>query len=148
MNTDFEFVYVNHDGTVRELSENEREYLSEEFAPGDGARPYIKSSYAELNGWGSMSGFLQRSMVPANVEVQPVNPQFDMLVAENARDPVEDMIAPHRATGDIIEQNPDGSISCTPNPELSADERAEILQRFYLERQLEQERLAKFPEPK
>ena len=41
----FEYVSVEDDGTVRELSREEQGYLKEEFHPNDGARPYIKSRY-------------------------------------------------------------------------------------------------------
>ena len=44
----FEFVYVENDGTVRELDNDEIEYLETEFEPSDGARPYIKSNYDQL----------------------------------------------------------------------------------------------------
>lgn len=72
----FEFVYVNQDGTARELSSDERDYLSTDFLPNDGARPYIKRSYAALDGWGSMSGFLRRRKLPPSVAVKPVNPNY------------------------------------------------------------------------
>ena len=36
-------VYVNEDGSVRELTEAERAHVETEFSPLDGARPYIKS---------------------------------------------------------------------------------------------------------
>ena len=41
------YVYVNEDGTARELHPNERQYLETEFLPGDGAAPHVKRSYAE-----------------------------------------------------------------------------------------------------
>jgi hypothetical protein len=56
----FKFVYVNQDGSVRELSPEERGYLSEEFPGEDGGRPYIKWSYESRDGWGSKSGFIER----------------------------------------------------------------------------------------
>jgi hypothetical protein len=37
-----DYVYVNDDGTARELSPVEREYLGQKFHPGDSGRPYIK----------------------------------------------------------------------------------------------------------
>jgi hypothetical protein len=73
---DSDFVYVNQDGTARELSSDEREYLSQDFHGGDGARPYIKGTYAALDGWGSMSGFLLRRRLPRPVTVRPVNPNY------------------------------------------------------------------------
>ena len=39
---EFEYVYVEKDGTVRELDNEEIEYLQTDFKLGDGARPYIK----------------------------------------------------------------------------------------------------------
>jgi hypothetical protein len=45
------YVYVNEDGTARELHPNERQYLETEFLPGDGAAPHVKRSYTERNGW-------------------------------------------------------------------------------------------------
>ena len=39
----FKFVYINQDGTARELSPEEQTYLTQEFVGGDGNRPYIKS---------------------------------------------------------------------------------------------------------
>lgn len=73
---DFPFVYVNQDGTVRELCADEKAYLSQEFHGSDGGRPYIKDAYNARDGWGSLSGFLQRSLVPVGVDVRPVNPDY------------------------------------------------------------------------
>src|SRR5688572_29806530 len=63
----FRYVYVNQDGSVRELSPEERDYLSEKFYNGDGGRPYIKSSYESHDGWGSQSGFIPRRQVPTRM---------------------------------------------------------------------------------
>jgi uncharacterized membrane protein YukC len=35
----FEYIFVEDDGTARELDSNEREYLERNFHPADGARP-------------------------------------------------------------------------------------------------------------
>ena len=45
-------VYVNEDGSVRELTEAERTYVETEFSPLDVARPYIKLRYADRTAWG------------------------------------------------------------------------------------------------
>lgn len=74
----FEYVYVNQDGTARELSSDEREYLSKQFHPTDSGRPYIKSSYTSQDGWGSQSGFLLRRKLPPSITVMPVNPNYTM----------------------------------------------------------------------
>jgi hypothetical protein len=68
-------VYVNEDGSVRELTEAERTYVETEFSPLDGARPYIKLRYADRNGWGRIEGFLPRAEAPGGVPIQPAPPQ-------------------------------------------------------------------------
>ena len=59
---EFEYVYVEKDGTVRELDNEEIEYLQTDFKLGDGARPYIKSNYEQLAPDKKISGFLQRTV--------------------------------------------------------------------------------------
>jgi hypothetical protein len=58
------YVYINDDGSVRELTPEEANYLSMDFHPADGARPYIKFRYQSLTPDGRISGFLRRSQVP------------------------------------------------------------------------------------
>lgn len=65
----FEFVYVENDGTVRELDDEEKDYLQTEFEPTDGNRPYIKSSYNQLTPDNKIVGFLLRNKVPKNIEI-------------------------------------------------------------------------------
>jgi hypothetical protein len=71
-----DYVYVNQDGTARELSADERQYLAQDFHPADGARPYIKYNYNTRDGWGSLSGFILRRHLPSSVHVKPVNPNY------------------------------------------------------------------------
>lgn len=73
----FEYVYVNEDGTVRELEEVEVEYLKTEFSPADGARPYIKSYYKELTPDRKISGFIHRNKVPKKIEIKPLKKTQD-----------------------------------------------------------------------
>jgi len=40
----YPYIYVNADGTARELHAGERAYLEMEFKGGDGAMPYIKTA--------------------------------------------------------------------------------------------------------
>jgi hypothetical protein len=134
----FKFVYVNQDGSARELSPKEREYLSEEFSWADGGRPYVKSTYESLDGYGSKSGFIERRRVPARIKILPVHPGYDVAVKELVEDPLD----AERAAGDIIVKNPDGSITDTPNPNLSREARFEILRKHYLEQQRRREVLA------
>ncbi|RNC88526.1 MAG: hypothetical protein ED555_12870 [Allomuricauda sp.] len=65
----FEFVYVENDGTVRELDEGEIEYLQTAFEPSDGERPYIKSEYDQLTPDKKIRGFLHRSEVPKDIDI-------------------------------------------------------------------------------
>jgi hypothetical protein len=79
------YVYVNADGTARELHPNERQYLETEFLPGDGAAPNVKDNYAERNGWGEIRGYLQRSKLPGGIHIQDApkeNPRRPMNKAE------------------------------------------------------------------
>jgi len=134
----FKFVYVNQDGSVRELSPGEREYLSEKYLGGDSGRPYIKSRYSSLDGWGSISGFIRRSYVPARITILPVHPDYDAREKELGFD----MLDSHRAAGDVIETRADGSIVCIPNPEISSTEWFDLSRSWYLEDQRKREKLA------
>lgn len=42
-----DYVYIEDDGSVRELAADEIEYLDTEFLPNDGARPYVKGRYSD-----------------------------------------------------------------------------------------------------
>lgn len=70
----FPYVYVEKDGSVRELYEDEKEYLLEEFSPMDSGRPYIKYSYRQLTPDKKIHGFLRRRDVPRKITVKPINP--------------------------------------------------------------------------
>lgn len=142
MKSENDFVYVNQDGSVRELSADERAYLSETFAPGDGGRPYIKGSYGSLDGWGSISGFLPRELVPRYVVIEPVNPAY----VPPQYDALNSMIEDSRRVGDIVAEDPDGSVRCAPNPNISRKTRFELLREIQLERQRGHENLARHPD--
>ena len=135
----FKFVYVNQDGSVRELSPEEQAYLSEEFHGSDSGRPYIKWSYESRNGWGSQSGFIERRRVPARIEILPVHPDYDAAVKKLREDPLD----PNHGAGDVIVQNPDGSVTYTPNPDLSRKARFELIRKRRLEQDRRREALAK-----
>jgi hypothetical protein len=62
-------VYVNNDGTVRELHASERKYLETPFHPADGARPYVKDSFKQKDGWGDIKGFCLRSVIPSTIKI-------------------------------------------------------------------------------
>jgi hypothetical protein len=132
------YVYVNHDGSIREISPGEQEYLSTEFSGGDGGRPYIKSSYESTDGWGSRAGFIARRRVPKHLAIRPVHPNYD------AREKASgfDEFGFYKASGDLIEKQDDGSILITPNPKISRRERFRLAQNCVLEEQKKREALA------
>ena len=70
----YPYVYVQDDGSFRELEADERSYLEEAFHPGDGARPYVKSSYGERTPGGNLRGFLRRSLLPESLRSGQVRP--------------------------------------------------------------------------
>ena len=57
----YPYVYVEADGSARELHQSERTYLETPYDMADGARPAVKESYSQKNGWGEIRGFLKRS---------------------------------------------------------------------------------------
>jgi len=64
-----EFVYVESDGSARELHEAERAYLATYFHPCDGDRPYIKYAYEQRDTRGDLSGFMERERLPPATSV-------------------------------------------------------------------------------
>jgi hypothetical protein len=138
----FEYVYVNQDGTVRELSPKEKELMTEKFHPGDGGRPYIKRKYTSLDGWGSQSGFLLRKRVPSEQSILSVRPRYDEdleKVSSWRTDHIEDAIA----VGDKVARQVDGSTRIEPNKEISNDKRFETYRQLQLARQRKYEALAR-----
>jgi hypothetical protein len=146
MDAKFPYVYVNHDGTARELSPDERKYLQTEFAPGDGNRPYIKGTYRSRDGRGLMSGFIDRSRLPEDVEVRRVNPRFDDIVKDNYAHPVEESIRESEKVGIIVTRLPDGSVAHDPDPAIPQDELRRRLRQVWLEDQQKREEWAKHPD--
>ena len=71
------FVFVADDGSVRELTKGEAEYLATGFDPGDGGRPYIKKHYDSRTPDGRLFGFLSRSEVPIGVRVREATADDD-----------------------------------------------------------------------
>jgi hypothetical protein len=67
-------VYINADGSGRELTDDEKKYVDTEFSAFDGARPYIKTYYEQRNGWGELNGYLKRTEVPEGVPMRPAPP--------------------------------------------------------------------------
>jgi hypothetical protein len=117
----YHYVYVEDDGSAREIAEDEREYLETEYHPNDGARPYIKLRYESLNGWGSIAGYLNRAQLPASIQISPVPSK-----PKTSTD-INHMIEAHKKAGDTIIEKPDGSLVITVNRDaISNKERKAI----------------------
>jgi len=102
----YPYVYVNADGSARELHESERRYLETEFKGGDGAAPYIKSSYEERNGWHELNGYLERSLLPESAAIRDA-PAEDPIRPMNR----EEYIAWLRNKGMEVTEKSDGSFT-------------------------------------
>jgi hypothetical protein len=63
----YPYVYIEKDGTVRELHTSERKYLETPYYPTDGARPYVKRFFDQKNDVGDIRGFLTRSKTPSGI---------------------------------------------------------------------------------
>jgi hypothetical protein len=100
----YPYVYVNADGSARELHPNERSYLETPFDPFDGGRPYTKGSYSQKDGWGDFKGFLQRSRLPPGTQVHPAP-------ADDPSKPLtrEDYVQFLRGKGMEVIENSDGT---------------------------------------
>lgn len=105
----YPYIYVNTDGSARELHEGERRYLETEFQGGDGAMPYVKDTYDERDGAGKISGYLSRAELPAGVTIHPAP-------ADDPSRPLgrEEYIALMRSEGAEVIENSDGSFSIKP----------------------------------
>ena len=82
----YPYIFVNDDGSVRELHASERQHLEQPFMGADGGRPYVKNSIDARDGWGSVKGFLQRSKIPDDRFIAPApadNPNPPMSKAEH-----------------------------------------------------------------
>lgn len=102
----YPYIYVIADGTARELHASERQYLETEFSGGDGAAPYIKSTYLQRDGWGEISGYLKRSELPAGTVIHAAP-------SEDPQRPVgrAEYIAWLRSKGVEAIENSDGSMT-------------------------------------
>lgn len=84
----FKYVYVNDDGSARELDEDERVYLSTEFHGGDGNRPYIKSKYSSLTPDGKLRGYLWRRQLPKRIGIEPAPEHAETFSPKSIRKPL------------------------------------------------------------
>lgn len=107
----YPYVYVDADGSARELHLSERRYLRTEFKGGDGAAPHVKSSYDERNGWGEIAGYMQRELLPHGTPVHRA-PVADPLKPLGQAE----QIAWLRSKGVEVIENSDGSFTMTAKP--------------------------------
>lgn len=85
----YPYVYINVDGTARELHPAEREYLETPFHPTDGGRPYTKQSYPQTTPAGKINGFLKRANLPSGTQIHAApeeNPCKTLTLAEHLQD--------------------------------------------------------------
>ena len=66
----FEYVYIEDDGSAREVTDGERRRLTTEDAQGNSRRPYIKLRYECRDAEGRRSGFLRRRQVPSGIPIR------------------------------------------------------------------------------
>jgi hypothetical protein len=92
-------VFVNEDGSVRELTEDDNAYGDTEFSPFDGNRPYVKLRYSDRTALGRLQGYLPRNEVPDGVPISPApagvppQPQSPSVVA----DAIEEIVRRHNS---------------------------------------------------
>jgi hypothetical protein len=108
----YPYVYVNADGTARELHACERQYLETEFRPGDGAAPYVKGTYAARNGWRELNGYLMRSKLPHGIQIHDA-PAEDPTRALSTK---EQQIEWYRSKGLEVVENGDGTFTLKGRP--------------------------------
>jgi hypothetical protein len=90
-------VFIDNDGSARELTDAEKTYVDSDFSPFDGARPYIKSRYEQRNALGELRGFLQRRQLTAGTAVHPAPPPSPPVNRPQAvADSILDVIRKHR----------------------------------------------------
>jgi hypothetical protein len=108
----YPYVYVNEDGSVRELHPREREYLETPFAPFDGNLPYVKWRYGAKDGWGSIAGYCRRYKIFGRKTIGPA-PIDDPFPPMTKEDMIALTVAQAKKAGYEIEviANPDGTIA-------------------------------------
>ena len=73
----YPYVFVEDDGSVRELHLEERKYLETPFSPFDGGRPYTKEDYESRDGWKSIKGFCLRAKIPDGMHIASPDDSLD-----------------------------------------------------------------------
>jgi hypothetical protein len=90
-------VFIDNDGSARELTDAENTYVDADFSPFDGARPYIKSRYDQRNALGELRGYLPRSLLPHGTPIKPAPPPSPPVnTPQVVADSILDVIRKHR----------------------------------------------------
>lgn len=76
----YPYVYVNEDGSARELHVSERTILETPYSPLDSGQPYIKNSYEQKDGRKKLCGYCPRVKIPSTIHILPA-PQEDPIAA-------------------------------------------------------------------
>jgi hypothetical protein len=111
----YPYIYVNDDGSARELCRTEQEYLETPFLGADGDRPYVKWRYSQRNGRGDLGGFIKRTKLPRGKHVGPAP------VEEPVWDAKAETIRRAREMGCDIIENGDGSYTIVPSKMFRSD---------------------------
>ena len=91
-------LYIEADGSARELTDAEKKYVDTDFSPVDGARPYVKSRYKQRDGWGEIKGFLHRKRLPKDIAIQPAPPSSPAInTPEAVAASISALVQKHRA---------------------------------------------------
>lgn len=102
----YPYLFVNADGSARELHPNERKLLETPFQGADGARPYAKRSYSQKDGWGEITGFLKRSKLPPGIPIGAA-PEQELRMPVTKAEHIQFL----REKGMEVVENSDGSIT-------------------------------------
>jgi hypothetical protein len=105
----YPFVYVEKDGTVRELHASERKHLETTFHPADGSRPYVKNSYNQKNLVASMRGYCLRSKIPSHIVIY--GPPIQDPTVLSKEELIEYEINLSKAQGFDLINNEDGKLT-------------------------------------
>jgi hypothetical protein len=119
----YPYVYVNDDGTVRELHAAERQHLEARFPSSDGARPSVKSTFHARDGRGGLRGFCRRSKVPRDVLVAPAP-------ATSPNPPLSMVELQRRMQGLQVTAEPGGTLQIKRNPETPVPWKAWLMRRL------------------
>ncbi len=87
----FEFIYINNDGSARELTILEKLYLRTKYHGADGDRPYIKLKYSDKNGRGNLCGFCSRKIIPESIKIELWNISVSAVQIQNEINRIKNM---------------------------------------------------------